>query len=102
MEPLIFLALLAAIFWFLLIRPQRQRAAAHRSLVEGLAVGDEVITAGGVIGRVRSIADDHVVLEIAPGTEIRVAKPAVTSLVTKPEQTSETAEEQPPTAEERG
>jgi preprotein translocase subunit YajC len=101
-EPLILLAALAGVFWFLLIRPQRQRAAAHRSLVEALKPGDEVITVGGVFGHVRSIADDEVVLEIAPGTEIRVAKAAVTNVVTKPEQTPNTAEEQPPTTEERG
>ena len=102
MEPLILLAALAGVVWFLLIRPQRQRAAAQRSLLEGLKPEDEVITAGGVFGRVRSIADDHVVLEIAPGTEIRVAKAAVTNVVTEPEQPPDTAEEQPPIAEERG
>ncbi len=79
--PLIFLAAMAAVFWFLLIRPQRRRQQAHRTLVSSLAPDDEVITAGGVFGKVRSIADDHIVLEIAPGTEIRVAKEAVASVV---------------------
>ena len=102
MEPLIFLAAMLALFWFLLIRPQRRRATAHRTLVEGLETGDEVITAGGVFGRVRSIADDHVLLEIAPGTEIRVAKEAVTNVVTPPEQTPEPVGETPPVQEERG
>ena len=102
MEPLIFLAAMGALFWFLLIRPQRRRATAHRSLVEALKPGDEVITAGGVFGRVRSMADDHVLLEIAPGTEIRVAKEAVTNVVTRPEQTPEPAGETPPVQEERG
>ena len=86
---------MAALFWFLLIRPQRQKQAAHRSLIAGLATGDEVVTAGGIFGRVRSIADDHVMLEIAPGTEIRVAKEAVANLVLKPEET-------PPVQEEHG
>ena len=93
--PLIFLAAMAAIFWFLLIRPQRQRQAAHRSLVSGLEPGDEVITAGGVFGKVKTIADDHIVLEIAPGTEIRLAKDAVANVVPK-------AGETPPAAQERG
>ena len=81
--PLIFLAAIAALFWFLLIRPQRQRQVAHRTMVSELGLGDEVITAGGVFGRVRSIADDHILLEIAPGTEIRLAKEAVATIVSR-------------------
>ena len=77
--PLIFLAAIAALIWFLLIRPQRQRQSEHQALMAELAPSDEVVTAGGVLGTVRSIADDHVVLEVAPGTEIRVAKQAVTA-----------------------
>ena len=81
--PLIFLAAMVALLWFVLIRPQRQRQAAHRSLIAELATNDEVVTAGGVLGRIRSIADDHVVLEVAPGTEIRFAKEAVTGVIRK-------------------
>jgi preprotein translocase subunit YajC len=79
--PLIFFVAIAAVLWFLLIRPQRQRLAAQRELIAALAPDDEVVTAGGMYGTVRSIADDHVVLEIAPGTEVRVAKQAVTGVV---------------------
>lgn len=93
MEPLIFLAAMAVLFWFLLIRPQRRRQSAHHALLAGLSAGDEVITAGGMFGTVRSIADDHVVLEIAPGTEIRVAKEAVANVVPKPEETAAVEEE---------
>jgi preprotein translocase subunit YajC len=89
--PLIFLAAMAAVIWFLLIRPQRQRLAAQRSLIADLAPNDEVVTAGGILGKVRSTAEDYVVLEIAPGTEVRVAKQAVTSVLRKDEeQASET------------
>lgn len=89
--PLIFLAAMAAVIWFLLIRPQRQRLAAQRSLIADLAPNDEVVTAGGILGTVRSTAEDHVVLEIAPGTEVRVAKQAVTNVLRKDEErTSET------------
>jgi preprotein translocase subunit YajC len=84
--PLIFLAATIAVFWFLLIRPQRQRQAAHRSLISQLAPDEEVVTAGGMIGIVRSISDDHVVLEIAPGTEVRIAKEAVTGVRRKDEE----------------
>jgi preprotein translocase subunit YajC len=91
--PLIFLAAMAGVFWFLLIRPQRRRQQEHRALVSGLSADDEVITAGGVFGTVRSVADDHVVLEVAPGTEIRVAKQAVATIVRKDEEKAPTAEE---------
>jgi preprotein translocase subunit YajC len=90
--PLIFLAAMAAVIWFLLIRPQRQRQAAHRELMSELAPQDEVVTVGGVFGTVRSIADDHVVLEIAPGTEVRVAKQAVTGVLRKEEESASETE----------
>ena len=87
--PLIFLVALVALLWFVLIRPQRQRQATHRALLQQLAVDDEVVTAGGVFGRVRSVADDHVMLEIAPGTQVRVAKEAITGVIQRDEQEDE-------------
>jgi preprotein translocase subunit YajC len=78
--PLIFLAAMIALLWFVLIRPQRRRQMAHRELIAELAPNDEVVTAGGMFGKVRSIADDHVVVEIAAGTEVRIAKEAVTGV----------------------
>jgi preprotein translocase subunit YajC len=92
--PLIFLAALAAVFWFVLIRPQRRRQQEHRALVLGLSQDDEVITAGGIFGTIRSVADDHVVLEVAPGTEIRVAKEAVATVVRKDDESAATADQQ--------
>ena len=87
--PLIFLVALVALLWFVLIRPQRQRQATHRALLQQLAVDDEVVTAGGVFGRVRSVADDHVMLEIAPGTQVRLAKEAITGVIQRDEQEDE-------------
>lgn len=86
--PLIFFVAIIAVFWFLLIRPQRQRQAAHRTLITQLAPNDEVVTAGGMLGTVRSIADDHVLLEVAPGTEVRIAKEAVTGVRQKDQETA--------------
>jgi preprotein translocase subunit YajC len=86
--PLIFLAAMFALLWFLLIRPQRQRQAAHRRLIAELAPNDEVVTAGGMLGTVRSISADHVLLEIAPGTEVRIAREAVTGLLRKDEESA--------------
>jgi preprotein translocase subunit YajC len=93
--PLIFLAAMIAVFWFLLVRPQRQRQAAHRNLIAQLAPDDEVVTAGGMFGTLRSISDDHVVLEIAPGTEVRIAKEAVTGVRRKDEEPAGSGVEDP-------
>jgi preprotein translocase subunit YajC len=86
--PLIFLAAMIALLWFVLIRPQRRRQQEHRNLIAEIAPNDEVVTAGGMFGKVRSIADDHVLLEIAPGTEVRIAKQAVTGVVQKDQEAS--------------
>jgi preprotein translocase subunit YajC len=90
--PLLFLAAMIAVIWFLLIRPQRARQAAHRDLIAGLAPGDEVVTVGGLFGRVSSVADDHVKLEVAPGLELRLAKEAVTGVVPKVQETASEAD----------
>jgi preprotein translocase subunit YajC len=90
--PLIFFVAIAAVMWFLLIRPQRQRQAAHRQLVAALSPNDEVVTVGGMFGTVRSIADDHVMLEIAPEMQVRVAKEAVTGVLRKDEESASETE----------
>ena len=90
--PLIFFVANAAVMWFLLIRPQRQRQAAHRQLVAALAPDDEVVTAGGMFGTVRSITDDHVMLEIAPEMQVRIAKEAVTGVLRKDEESASETE----------
>lgn len=78
---LIYFAVLAVAFFLLIVRPQRRRAQAHRLFVGALEVGDEVMTTGGILGTVRSLDDDLVELEIAPGTVIRVARMAITQPV---------------------
>ena len=75
---LIYFAVLAVAFFLLIVRPQRRRAQAHRQFVATLEVGDEVMTTGGILGTIRSLDDDLVELEVAPGTIIRVARMAVT------------------------
>ncbi len=67
----------------------------HQAMVSGIQPGVEVITMGGVYGTVRTIADDHLIVEIAPGTEIRLAKEAVATVVVEDD-------EAPPVDEERG
>jgi preprotein translocase subunit YajC len=75
---LIYFAVLAVAFFLLIVRPQRRRAQAHRQFVATLEVGDEVMTTGGILGTIRSLDDELVDLEVAPGTVIRVARMAVT------------------------
>jgi preprotein translocase subunit YajC len=90
--PLLFLVALFAVLWFVLIRPQRQRQAAQQALIAELSPGEEVVTAGGLLGTVRGVGDEHVTLEIAPGTEVRVAKQAITGILRKDEEAPVEAE----------
>jgi preprotein translocase subunit YajC len=82
-ESLIFLGLLIAIFYFMLIRPQKRRVQAHKQLVDSIDVGDEVVTIGGAYGTVRAIGDEEIRLEVAPGTEVRFIKSAIARRVTE-------------------
>jgi preprotein translocase subunit YajC len=74
---LIFLVLMGAVFYFLLIRPQQRRQRSQRALIESVAVGDEVMTIGGIYGTVRDLDDESVTVEVAPGVDVRVAKTAI-------------------------
>ena len=81
MGQLIVLVAMFALLWVFLIMPQRRRAAAQRELLASVEVGDEILTVGGLIGRVRSAQDEELVLEIAPGTEVRVARRSVAGVL---------------------
>ena len=72
-----------AIFYFLLWRPQQNRAKEHRNLVENLAKGDEIATGGGLLGRINKVSDDFIRVEISEGVEVLVQKPAVSVLLPK-------------------
>jgi preprotein translocase subunit YajC len=80
---LIMLVVLFVVFYFMLIRPQQKRQKEHREMVEKLAKGDEVVTQGGVLGKVTDVGDSFVRVEIADGTEIRVQRVAIASLMPK-------------------
>ncbi len=77
------LVLMLVVFWFILIRPQMKRSKEHKQLVSALEKGNEVITAGGIVGRITKVADAYVTLEIADNTEIVVQKGAVQTLLPK-------------------
>jgi preprotein translocase subunit YajC len=72
-----------AAFYFLLIRPQQKRQKAHTQLVAGLAVGDEVLTAGGILGKVTAVSDHYATLQIADNVEIKIQKSTVSAVVPK-------------------
>jgi preprotein translocase subunit YajC len=82
---LLSLALIVVGFYFLIVRPQRRRAAEQRALIAGLKTGDEVITNGGIHGTVRRLDDEVVDLEIAKGVVIKVARGAVAARPLAPE-----------------
>jgi preprotein translocase subunit YajC len=74
---LLFLGLMAVVFYFLMIRPQQRRMRAQRELMKSLEVGDEVQTIGGMFGTIRSLDDDSVTVEVSPGIEIRFVRGAI-------------------------
>ena len=78
---LLFPIVLIAIMYFLMIRPQMKRAKEHRAMLDKLAVGDEVITNGGIAGTVRSIGETFVHVEVANGVELRVQKGALANVL---------------------
>jgi preprotein translocase subunit YajC len=69
--------------WFFMIRPQQKKQKEHQQMLANLGKGDEVVTSGGVLGRVKDVADQFVTLEIAPGVEIKVQKFAVGAVMPK-------------------
>lgn len=80
------LILIFAIMWFLLIRPQQKKVKEHQAMVTALRRGDEVVTQGGVIGKVTKVKDDgEVEVEIAPNVKVRVVKQTIAQVVSKTE-----------------
>jgi preprotein translocase subunit YajC len=70
-------------FYFLLIRPQQKKQKAHTEMVAALQVGDEVMTAGGILGRITGISDHYAVVQISDNTEIKIQKASVSQVVPK-------------------
>jgi preprotein translocase subunit YajC len=75
--------LMFVVLWFLMIRPQMKKAKEHKALLAGLAKGDEVVTGGGLLGKVTKVADSYITVEIAAGTEVVVQKPSITLVLPK-------------------
>jgi preprotein translocase subunit YajC len=81
--PLIMMAVFVVIFYFLLIRPQQKKQKEHQAMLSKIAVGDEVVTAGGILGKVIEVGDNFLTIEIADNVRIKVQRFQVTSLVPK-------------------
>ena len=95
MNALILLVVMFALMWLLLIRPQRRRQQQQREMLSDLKPGDEIVTAGGVYGTIASVADDELMLEIAPGTTVRLARRAVAGVFPHEDEELEAGDDEP-------
>jgi preprotein translocase subunit YajC len=82
-ESILLIVLMFVVLYFLMIRPQMKRAKEHRDMVAALQKGDEVVTAGGLLGRIIKLNDSYVTLEVADKVEVQVQRPAVQVLLPK-------------------
>ncbi|MCB1740269.1 MAG: preprotein translocase subunit YajC [Gammaproteobacteria bacterium] len=82
-SSLIMIVGMFAVFYFLLIRPQQKRQKEHKAMIDALAKGEEVITNGGLLGKVTDLNDNFITLEIAKGAEVKVQRHAIANIVPK-------------------
>lgn len=75
--------LMFVVLWFLMIRPQMKRSKEHKALIEALAKGDEVVTQGGMAGRITKVGDSFLTIELAPNVEVAVQRQAVATVLPK-------------------
>lgn len=80
---LLFFAGIFVLFYFMLIRPQSKRAKEHKKMVEALAKGDEVVTNGGLLGKITEVGDQFITLELAEGLQVKAQRQAVSALLPK-------------------
>jgi preprotein translocase subunit YajC len=77
------MAAFIALFYFMLIRPQSKRAKEHQALISKLATGDEVVTTGGLLGKIAEVGDTFLTLEVADGVRVKVQKVQIAQLMPK-------------------
>ena len=77
------LVLMFVVLYFIMIRPQMKRQKEHRAMIDALAKGDEVATAGGLLGKVSKLGEGYMTLELAPGVEVQVQRSAVVQVLPK-------------------
>ena len=88
------------LIWLIVVRPQRKRQNAQQQMLHELNIGDEVLTAGGIYGTVSALGEDEVTVEIAPNTEVRVARRAIAGVSRDEPEDEEPAESEEPTETE--
>ncbi|MDC9720311.1 MAG: preprotein translocase subunit YajC [Gammaproteobacteria bacterium] len=79
----IMMVIFAAVFYFMIWRPQSKRTKDHKNLMSGLSKGDEVVTNGGIIGKVAKVSDDFITITLADGVDAHFQKAAVASVLPK-------------------
>ena len=85
MEMIIMLAVFGLVFFFMIYRPQAKRVKEHKNLMSSLSKGDEVLTQGGIVGKIVKVSDekDFIVVSISEGTEVTVQKNAINAVLPK-------------------
>ena len=83
MLSLLPLVLMFVVLYFIMIRPQMKKQKEHKAMIEALAKGDEVVIAGGVLGRVAKLGDSYLHVEVANGVELQVQRPSVLQVLPK-------------------
>lgn len=83
LEGLILPVGLIIVFYFLLIRPQQKRTKEHKALVEGVQKGDEVVTGGGILGKITDLGDSFVTVELAEGVSVKLMRSSISSVMPK-------------------
>ena len=82
-STLLFMAVIFGGLWFFMIRPQQKRQKEHQALLSNLGKGDEVVTSGGILGRVKDVNEQFVTVEIAKGVDVRLQKHAIANVLPK-------------------
>lgn len=77
------IVLMFVVLYFIMIRPQMKRQKEHKAMIEAIAKGDEVVTAGGLLGRVSKLGETYIGLELAPNVEVQVQRTAVVQVLPK-------------------
>lgn len=83
LTPMLIMVLFIGVFYFLLIRPQQKKAKEHQALVAKLAAGDEVVTTGGILGKVTEVGETFITLEVADGVRVKVQRFQIAQLMPK-------------------
>ena len=83
LEALFFPAVILVVFYFLLVRPQQKRAKEHTKMVEALGKGDEVVTQGGLLGKITDVGENFIEVELADNVKVKVQRQMIASLMPK-------------------